>query len=106
MREVEQKKQDLADAEINAQFKAKMDLANAAFEKKEWENAKNIYKEASSIKPNDRSPKDRIIEIDNLLSKMKSDDEDYTKFTSKGDQLLAEKNFDDAILKTIKSYSV
>ena len=81
-----------------------MDLANAAFEKKEWENAKNIYKEASSIKPNDRSPKDRIIEIDNLLSKMKSDDEDYAKFTTKGDQLLAEKNFDDAISNYQKSF--
>ena len=106
LREVEQKKQDLADAEINAQFKAKMELANTAFEKKEWENAKKLYKEASSIKPNDRSPKDRIIEIDNLLSKMKSDDEDYAKFTSKGDQLLAEKNFDDAISNYQKASNI
>ena len=34
LREVEQKKEDLADAEINKQFKIKMNLANAAFEKK------------------------------------------------------------------------
>ncbi len=106
LREVEQKKQDLADAEINAQFKAKMDLANAAFEKKEWDNAKNIYKEASTIKPSDRSPKDRIIEIDNLLTKMKSDDEEYATFTSKGDQLLAEKNFDDAISNYQKASNI
>ena len=106
LREVEQKKQDLADAEVNAQFKAKMDLANAAFEKKEWDNAKNIYKEASSIKPNDRSPKDRIIEIDNLLAKMKSDEEDYAKFISKGDQLLSDKNYDDAISNYQKALSV
>ena len=106
LREVEQKKQDLADAEINAQFKAKMDLANAAFEKKEWENAKNIYKEASSIKPNDRSPKDRIIEIDNLLAKMKSDEEDYSNFITKGDQLLADKNFDDAISNYQKASNI
>ena len=46
-----------------------MDQANAAFEKKEWDNAKKLYNEASSIKPNDRGPKDRIIEIDNLLAK-------------------------------------
>ena len=106
LREVEQKKQDLADAEINAQFKAKMDLANAAFEKKEWENAKNLYKEASSIKPNDRSPKDRIIEIDNLLAKMKSDEEDYSNFLTKGDQLLADKNFDDAISNYQKAFNI
>ena len=106
LREVEQKKQDLADAEVNAQFKAKMDLANAAFEKKEWDNAKNIYKEASSIKPNDRSPKDRIIEIDNLLAKMKSDEEDYAKFISKGDQLFSDKNYDDAISNYQKALSV
>ena len=39
---------------------------------------KNIYV-ISSIKPNDKcSSKDRIIEIDTLLSKMKSDDEGYS----------------------------
>ena len=74
--------------------------------KKEWENAKNIYKEASSIKPNDRSPKDRIIEIDNLLSKMKSDDEEYSRLISKGDQLLGDKNFDDAISNYQKASTV
>ena len=46
LREVEQKKQDLADAELNAQFKAKIDQANAAFEKKEWDNAKKLFNEA------------------------------------------------------------
>ena len=37
---------------------------------------------------------------------MKSDDEDYAKFTSKGDQLLAEKNFDDAISNYQKASSL
>ena len=106
LREVEQKKKDLADAEINNQFKIKMDLANAAFEKKQWENAKKIYKEASSVKPNDRSSKDRIIEIDNLLAKMKSDEEAYGKFISKGDQLLSDKNFDEAISNYQKAVAI
>ena len=106
LREVEQKKQELADAELNAQFKAKMDQANAAFEKKEWDNAKKLFNEASAIKPNDRGPKDRIIEIDNLLAKMKSDEENYNKFISSGDQMLADKDFDNAILNYQKALGI
>ena len=106
LREVEQKKQDLADAELNAQFKAKIDQANAAFEKKEWDNAKKLFNEASAIKPNDRGPKDRIIEIDNLLAKMKSDEENYNKFISSGDQMLADKDFDNAILNYQKALGI
>ena len=106
LREVEQKKQDLADAELNAQFKAKMDQANAAFEKKEWDNAKKLYNDASSIKPNDRGPKDRIIEIDNLLAKKKSDEEDYNKYITSADQMLADKDYDNAILNYEKALGI
>ena len=97
IRDANQMKEDLANAEINKNYQAKMQQAQKAYDNKQWDQAKSSYNEALQIKPNERSPKDRIIEIDNMLAKMKKDEEDYTKFISQGDQTLLENDFDKAI---------
>ena len=97
IRDANQMKEDLANAEINKNYQAKMQQAQKAYDDQQWDQAKSAYNEALQIKPNERSPKDRIIEIDNMLAKMKKDEENYTKFISQGDQTLLENNFDEAI---------
>lgn len=97
LREVERKKQDLEEAELNKQFTSKMNEAQKAYEDKEWDKAKQLYNAASTIKPTDRTPKDRIIEIDNMLANMKADEENYNNFISKADQFFSEKKYEDAI---------
>ena len=97
LREVERKRLELQEAEVNKQFLAKMNEAQKFYKEKDWDNAKKLYNEAANIKPSDRSPKDRISEIDNMLANMKADEENYNKFIKKADGLLAENKFDDAI---------
>jgi tetratricopeptide (TPR) repeat protein len=97
LREVEKKKQELEDAALNKQFNDKMAEAQKSYEAKDWDNAKELYAAASTIKPNERSPRDRINEIDNLLSNMKANEENYNKLITKSDKQFTEKKFDDAI---------
>ena len=60
-----------------------MNEAQKFYKEKDWDNAKKLYNEAANIKPSDRSPKDRISEIDNMLANMKADEENYNKFIKK-----------------------
>ena len=97
IRDANKMREDLANAEVNKNYQAKMQEAQKFYDSKQWDQAKSSYNEALQIKPNERSPKDRIIEIDNMLAKMKKDEEDYNKLISQGDQTLLENDFDKAI---------
>ena len=97
LREVDDKKKALQDAEINKQYTAKMNEAQKAYESKNWDTAKQLYNAASAIKPSERTPRDRINEIDNMLSNMQADEENYNKLITKADKQLTEKDFDNAI---------
>ncbi len=97
LREVDKKKQELEDAELNKQFTEKMNEAQRFYEDKNWDKAKEVYAQASNIKPTERSPRDRISEIDNLLANMKSNEENYSKLITKSDKQLSDQKYDDAI---------
>ncbi len=61
-----------ADAEKNAidkQYADKMKEASSAFASKDYENAKKLYGEAAGIKPEEKEPKDKIKEIEDILAK-------------------------------------
>jgi tetratricopeptide (TPR) repeat protein len=93
------KKENLANAAINKQFQAKMGEAKKVFDKKEWESAKKLYAAASTIKPNERDPKDRIIQIDGIIANEKSAEENYNKLITDADQTVTDKDYDNAIKK-------
>jgi hypothetical protein len=65
----------IADAKEAADDKAKADAAyNSAIQKgdmyynsKKWSSAKQYYNQASTLKPNENYPKDKIIELDTIL---------------------------------------
>lgn len=100
------KKENLANAAINKQYQAKMNEAKKSFDQKEWESAKNIYAEASAIKPNERDPKDRIIQIDGIISNEKNAEENYKKLIADADQAITAKNYDVAIVKYKSSLQI
>ena len=97
LREIDRKKMELEEAELNKQFTDKMNEAQKHYENKDWDKAKDVYAEASTIKPGERGPRDRINEINNLLANMKANEENYSKLITKSDNQLSEKNYDDAI---------
>ena len=88
-----------ADEELNAKYEAKMEEAQAAFDLKDWENALNLYKEASSMKELETKPKAQIKAIEAIMEKEKADLARYQGLIGEGDQLVNEAKYEDAIAK-------
>ncbi|MBV6404720.1 MAG: hypothetical protein IT228_07030 [Flavobacteriales bacterium] len=56
--------------ELDARFNEVVALADALFGKKEYDQAKAKYIEAANLKPEERHPKERIVEIDGILAEL------------------------------------
>jgi len=53
---------------LEREYNEKIQLANSLFDRKEYENARITYSEASEMKPLDKFPKSRIQRIDEILA--------------------------------------
>ncbi|HRH71319.1 MAG TPA: hypothetical protein PLB89_17590, partial [Flavobacteriales bacterium] len=54
--------------ELDAKYQAAIEAADAAFDKKDYAQAKPKYMEASGLKPAEKYPKDRIAAVDELMA--------------------------------------
>lgn len=81
---------------IEDQYKSIISQADKLFEEKSYERAKTEYTNASTVKPTEQYPKDKINEIENLLAELKAKDESYKSSIAKADQLLFGKSYDEA----------
>ena len=81
-------------------YAKKMEEADAAFDRKDWDVAKEMYNSALEIKPSEQRPKDQIAQIDaNIAAEAEAAaDKDYQEIIEKADQLFDEDNLDDAII--------
>ncbi len=59
-----------AQEEVDMRYKALVSDADIYFNRKKYERAKSIYGQALTVKPNEEYPRDKIKEIDDLLSAM------------------------------------
>jgi hypothetical protein len=105
LRELEQKKKE--EAAKNAKYTAAISRADKAFNARDYENAKNSYNEAVSVKPKETYPKEKLSEIAKLQgdedarkkteadrsSKEKENNEKYTAAIAKADRAFASKDF-------------
>ena len=79
------------------QYKLAVSQADKLLAAKSYNPALTKYQEASGIKPSEKYPQEKIIEIGNILNEMallKDRDEQYKSFLSSGDKLFTEKNYD------------
>jgi tetratricopeptide (TPR) repeat protein len=68
-----------AEAQVEARYQDRLDKANAAFASENWSNAKTLYNEALSIKPEATLPKERLIEIDEQIAALAAQQAEETK---------------------------
>jgi tetratricopeptide (TPR) repeat protein len=61
-----------------------------------YTNAKTEYSSASLIKPEEQYPKDKIAEIESILSELKAKEDAYKAAITKADQLLFQKSYEEA----------
>lgn len=110
--QLQQFQQDLAlkkkaAEEAEAKYKASLAKADKAFGSKDYSGAKDFYYEASGVKPDEKYPKDKIAEIEKIMTDMASKDaaekerlakekelnDKYNAALSKGDKALASKDY-------------
>ncbi len=78
------------------EYQNKIKEADQALASQSYENAKTLFQEASSLKPTETYPLDKIKEIDTLLAEQAKKDENYNAAIQKGDQALAAEDFEAA----------
>lgn len=83
-------------AQQQQQYNQKIQEAGNLFAQKNYNAALGIYKEAMTIKPNEPLPKQKIKEIETILSKLAKNEQLYTRFLKQGDQLFANTNYTEA----------
>jgi tetratricopeptide (TPR) repeat protein len=82
---------------VDNQYNQVITQADAQFNAQVWEQAKGLYQQASGIKPTEVYPKQRIVEIDNMLGKIASDNQKYQQAISAGDGLFNQKKYMEAL---------
>lgn len=70
--------------------------ADNAFNSKIYDKAKNYYQTASQIFPDEKYPKDRLLEINTLLSQMENAQKAYSEAIAKADALFEKSNYQEA----------
>ncbi|MCK9204052.1 MAG: hypothetical protein M0P58_06365, partial [Bacteroidales bacterium] len=77
-------------------YKKAIANADQLFREIQFANAKKGYQQALTIKPEEIYPKDKILEIDGLLSKAKQQQESYDQYIAFADSLYIDKNYQKA----------
>lgn len=93
----------LADAKKNEELEAKYNKliqdGDAKLGSKEYKSALGKYQEASTLKPDEQYPKDKIAEINTILKKEKEAEElqrAYDEAIQKGDQFFTQEEYESA----------
>ncbi len=93
-------KDDAAKKEIEERYNKLMSEASAKEVASDFTAAINKYREASAVKPDEQLPKDKIKELETLLSNASEQekiDQEYRALMDKGDALMKEEKYLDAI---------
>ena len=95
---LEDAKTNEAKEQLKKQYLAKIAEANAARDKQDWENAKNLYKQANAIKADENYPQQQIDWINEQmqLASIAEADKAYQKILQVADKKLAEKEYNGA----------
>ncbi len=86
----------LAEEGLNTKFDSLVARADELLNAKNYASAKNTYNEALVVKPKEKYPKDKIIEIDAVLQQIAKTDQNYQQTIAKADELMAKKDYEKA----------
>ncbi len=86
----------LANKNLDSKYDDLIAQADNRFNGKDYQNAKNSYNEALTVKPREKYPRDKINEIDGILQQLAKTDQDYQQAIAKADGLFQQKNYENA----------
>jgi hypothetical protein len=85
-----------ANAKKEQEYTMAIQEADKALTAKNYEGAKTAYQKAGGLKPDEKYPKDKIVEIDGILAEQNKKNEEYQKIIAEGDEALAAANYSGA----------
>ena len=88
---------------LNEQFNKAMADAEQSYKQKYYEQALSRYQDAVKLKPGSKKAQERIAEITTLIASNARLEQDYNDAVSKGDNLLAQKDYSEAKLSYMKA---
>ena len=86
----------LSGQELEVRYAETVASADELLKYLDYENARNKYNEALSIKPRENYPKEKIAEIGNILAAIAKTNTDYQNAVARADRLFQQKNYQDA----------
>ena len=98
--------EEAKNAELELKYQAKMGEANKAFAAEKWQDALNLYTEASALKINEQEPKDKIVEVNKKLAELKALEEQFKALEKAGDLAVAAEGFSEAVKKYTEALSL
>jgi hypothetical protein len=81
---------------IDDQYQGSISKADKLLSDKSYALAKTEYGNASTIKPSEQYPKDKITEIDGIVADIKVKDDTYKASIAKANQLMVQKSYEEA----------
>lgn len=103
-------KQEAEEKAKNEEYQKLITDADKFFSAKEYENAKSNYQAATQLKSEEKYPKDKIVEIDNILGDLakkeaeeKAKEEQYKSLIAEADGLLTSKDYKNAKSKYVSA---
>lgn len=84
-------------SKIEKEYNDAITKADQLYNLKDYANAKTIYQKASSIKPKQEYPKNKINEIDALLAKQGETEKNYKEAIANGDKAFDNTKYQEAI---------
>ena len=84
----------LAALGVDENYNSAIARADELLKSKDYENAKGKYNEAAVIKPKEKYPKDKIIEINTILNQIAKTNQDYQQAVAKADGLFNQKSYE------------
>jgi len=81
---------------LDDQYKSIIARGDQLLASKSYELAKTEYINAGKLKPDELYPKDKVSEIDGILTEIKAREEAYKASVTNADQLFAEKKYDES----------
>lgn len=109
-KKAEEEAAQMAQKELDEKYNALIASAKESFNSKDYDKAKTDFSSASGLKPTEQYPKDKLIEIENLLKELadnkaaeeaakqaqKELDEKYNGYIKTADAALSAKKYDEA----------
>ncbi|HSO86194.1 MAG TPA: hypothetical protein VLQ91_06560 [Draconibacterium sp.] len=86
----------LAAQGVDEKYNSALTQADQMFGAKDYENARGKYNEAAGIKPKEKYPKDKVAEINAILSQIEKTNQTYQQVVTKADGLFQQKSYEKA----------